>query len=163
VPQIEVTFDIDANGIVSVTAVDKGTNKTANVTITATTNLTDADIDKAIKEAEMYAEEDRKFREMVDLKNTGEQLILGVEKFLSENADKVSAEDKEALENAAKEAKEKLAKADDAEAVKAATEELAKITNPIFTKLYQQGESDAGADSDSANESTIDINPEDIN
>lgn len=164
VPQIEVTFDIDANGIVSVTAVDKGTNKSANITITASTNLTEADIDKAVKEAEEFAEQDKKRKELVEMKNQCEQLILAIDKTVMESADKLSDEDKETLKNAAKDAKEKLDKAEDVEAVKAITEELGKTTNPIFTKLYQDmqaqqaGQSDAGSDDGS----TINVNPDDI-
>ncbi len=164
VPQIEVTFDIDANGIVSVTAVDKGTNKSANITITASSNLSEADIDKAVKEAEQYAEEDKKKRELVEMKNTTEQLILAVEKTVSESGDKLTEEDKTALTNAAKEAKEKLEKADDVDTVKAIGEELGKVTNPIFTKLYQQnqanGEGDATGTSDDG--TTINVDPNDI-
>lgn len=164
VPQIEVTFDIDANGIVSVTAVDKGTNKSANITITASSNLSEADIDKAVKEAEQYAEEDKKKRELVEMKNTTEQLILAVEKTVAESGDKLTEEDKTALTNAAKDAKEKLEKADDVDTVKAIGEELGKVTNPIFTKLYQQnqanGEGDATGTTDDG--TTINVDPNDI-
>ena len=164
VPQIEVTFDIDANGIVSVTAVDKGTNKSANITITASSNLSEADIDKAVKEAEQYAEEDKKRRELIEMKNQAEQLILAVDKTLSESGDKLSEEDKNALTEANKVAKEKLATAEDVEAVKAVMEELGKATNPVFTKLYQQaaaqnaGNTDGGADDGT----TINVDPDDI-
>ena len=113
VPQIEVTFDIDANGIVSVTAVDKGTSKSANITITASSNLTEQDIDKAVKEAEEYAEQDKKRKELVEMKNGCEQLILSIDKAIMENPDKISDEDKETLKKAAADAKEKLAKAED--------------------------------------------------
>ncbi|MBR2480400.1 MAG: molecular chaperone DnaK, partial [Clostridia bacterium] len=162
VPQIEVTFDIDANGIVSVTAVDKGTNKSANITITASSNLSEADIDKAVKEAEQFAEEDKKRRELVDMKNQAEQLVLAIEKTVSESGDKLSEEDKNALTDAAKNAKEKLSSADDVDTVKAITEELSKVANPIFTKLYQDAQAQAGqggADDDT----TINVNPDDIN
>ncbi len=166
IPQIEVTFDIDANGIVSVTAKDKGTGKSNNITITASSNLTENDIDKAIKEAEQYAEEDKLRKELIEMKNTAEQLILAVDKFLLDNPDKISEEEKTTLQEAAKQAKEKLAKAETVEDVKEITDELAKVTNPIFSKLYQQqaeqGETEVGPDSD-AGEDTIDINPDDIN
>ena len=166
VPQIEVTFDIDANGIVSVTAVDKGTGKSNNITITASTNLTEEDIDKAVKEAEKYAEEDKKRKELIDMKNNAEQLILATDKALSENGDKISAEDKETLENANKEAKDKLAKATTTEEVKELMEALSKATNPIFTKLYQQAQAEnggqAGAGSMPNDDGTININPDDI-
>ncbi len=163
VPQIEVTFDIDANGIVSVTAVDKGTNKSANITITASSNLSEADIDKAVKEAEQFAEEDKKRRELVDMKNQTEQLILAIEKTLSESGDKISEEDKNALTEAAKTAKEKLPTASDVEEVKAITEELSKVANPIFTKLYQDAQAAQGANSGMDDDgTTINVNPDDI-
>lgn len=166
VPQIEVTFDIDANGIVSVTAVDKGTGKSNNITITASTNLTEDDIDKAVKEAEKYAEEDKKRKELIDLKNNAEQLILAIDKTLSESADKISDEDKQTLETANNEAKEALTKATTAEEVKDITEKLSKTTNPIFTKLYQQAQAAGGAENktgSTGDDDTININPEDFN
>ena len=163
IPQIEVTFDIDANGIVSVTAVDKGTNKSANITITASSNLSEADIDKAVKEAEQFAEEDKKRRELVDMKNQAEQLVLAIEKTISESGDKLSEEDKTALTEAAKTAKEKLATADDVDTVKAITEELSKVANPIFTKLYQDAQAQAGQNGGADDDTTINVNPDDIN
>lgn len=170
VPQIEVTFDIDANGIVTVSAMDKGTNKSANITITASSNLSEADIDRAVKEAEQYAEEDKKKKELIEMKNNTEVLILTVEKTLAESGDKFSEEDKKTLEEAAKTAKEKLEKAEDVETIKAITEELSKVTNPIFTKLYQQTAAE-GANADGAGETggegtsddtVIDVDPNDI-
>ena len=164
VPQIEVTFDIDANGIVSVTAVDKGTGKSNNITITASSNLTEEDIDKAVKEAERYAEEDKKRKELIDMKNNAEQLILATDKALAENGDKISSEDKELLENANKEAKENLAKATTVEEVKTIVETLSKATNPVFTKLYQQAQADNNVNANGAasDDGTININPDDI-
>ncbi len=164
IPQIEVTFDIDANGIVSVTAVDKGTNKSANITITASSNLSEADIDKAVKEAEQFAEEDKKRRELVDMKNQAEQLVLAIEKTIMESGDKLSEEDKNTLTEASKTAKEKLATADDVDTVKAITEELSKVANPIFTKLYQDAQAQAGANVNPDDDgTTINVNPDDIN
>ncbi len=165
VPQIEVTFDIDANGIVSVTALDKGTGKTNNITITASSNLTDNDIDKAVKEAEQYAEEDRKRKELVEMKNNAEQLIFAAEKALRESGDKLSETDKATLEDAVKTAKDKLSKAESAEDVKALTEELSKDTNVIFTKLYQDAQKanpNGGNGNTAEDDSTININPDDI-
>lgn len=166
VPQIEVTFDIDANGIVSVTAVDKGTNKSANITITASSNLSKEDIDRAVKEAEKYAEEDKKRRDLVDMKNQAEQLVLAVEKAVGESGDKLSDEDKNTLTEAAKSAKEKLQTAEDVETVKSITEELSKATNPIFTKLYQASAEAGGAEGGSASQdgdgTTINVDPDDI-
>ena len=166
VPQIEVTFDIDANGIVSVTAVDKGTNKSANITITASSNLSQEDIDRAVKDAEKYAEEDKKRRDLVDMKNQAEQLVLAVEKAVTESGDKLSEEDKNTLTEAAKNAKEKLQTAEDVEAVKAVTEELSKATNPIFTKLYSQQQAAGGANAAGGESNddgtTINVDPDDI-
>ena len=166
VPQIEVTFDIDANGIVSVTAVDKGTGKSNNITITASTNLTEEDIDRAVKEAEKYAEEDKKRKELIDLKNNAEQLILAIDKTLAESADKITEEDKKTLEEANKEAKDALERATTAEEVKEITEKLSKTTNPIFTKLYQQAQAEnpnAQNTNGAAGDDSININPDDIN
>lgn len=167
VPQIEVTFDIDANGIVSVTALDKGTGKTNNITITASTNLTEADIDKAVKEAEQYAEEDKKRKELIDMRNNAEQLILTIDKTLRESGDKLSEEDKATLEDANKTAKEKLDKAQTVEEIKELVEELSKETNAIFTKLYQQAQAEnpnAGAATGAGDDdgSSINIDPDDI-
>lgn len=166
VPQIEVTFDIDANGIVSVTAVDKGTNKSANITITASSNLSQEDIDRAVKDAEKYAEEDKKRRDLVDMKNQAEQLVLAVEKAVTESGDKLSEEDKNTLTEAAKNAKEKLQTAEDVETVKAVTEELSKATNPIFTKLYSQQQAAGGANAAGGESNddgtTINVDPDDI-
>ena len=166
VPQIEVTFDIDANGIVSVTAVDKGTNKSANITITASSNLSQEDIDRAVKDAEKYAEEDKKRRDLVDMKNQAEQLVLAVEKAVTESGDKLSEEDKNTLTEAAKNAKEKLQTAEDVETVKAVTEELSKATNPIFTKLYSQQQAAGGANGAGGESNddgtTINVDPDDI-
>jgi molecular chaperone DnaK len=137
IPQIEVKFDIDANGIVNVSAKDLGTGKSQDITITASSNLSDADIDKAIKEAEMYAEEDKKRKEVVDNKNNLDQLISSIEKVLRESGDKISAEDKAKLEEETNKAKETLKTANDAETIKATLENLTKVSNEIFTKLYQ--------------------------
>ncbi len=94
VPQIEVTFDIDANGIVKVSAKDKGTGKEANITITASTNLSDEEVEKAVKEAEKFAEEDKKRKEKIEVKNNADQIIYQTEKTLNELGEKVSEEDK---------------------------------------------------------------------
>ena len=159
VPQIEVRFDIDANGIVKVSAKDLGTGKEQDITITASSNLSDADIDKAIKEAEQYAEEDKKRKEVVDSKNNLDQLIAGIEKVLRESGDKISAEDKTKLEEATNKAKETYKTASDVETLKAAIEELSKVSNEIFSKLYQNanpngaadGQTDAGTNTDPNN------------
>ena len=144
VPQIEVRFDIDANGIVKVSAKDLGTGKEQDITITASSNLSDADIDKAIKEAEQYAEEDKKRKEVVDNKNSLDQLIAGIEKVLRESGDKISTEDKTKLEEATNKAKETHKTANDVETLKAAIEELSKVSNEIFSKLYQNANPNGG-------------------
>jgi molecular chaperone DnaK len=145
IPQIEVTFDIDANGIVNVSAKDKGTGKEANITITASTNLSDAEIEKAVKEAEMYAEDDRKRKEAIEVKNNADQISYQTEKTLTELGDKVSAEDKAKVED--KLAALKAVKdGEDLEAIKKATEELTQEFYAISAKLYQAENPGAGAE-----------------
>ncbi len=144
VPQIEVTFDIDANGIVKVSAKDLGTNKEQNITITASSNLSDADIDKAIKEAEAHAEEDKKRKEFVETKNQADNMVYSLEKMLKENGDKLSAEDKKKLEDEIEKAKKEF-ESEDIEVVKKALESLTQVSNEVFTKMYQNAKpSDAG-------------------
>ncbi len=142
IPQIEVKFDIDANGIVHVTATDLGTKKEQSVTITSSTNLSDKDIDEAIKDAEKYAEEDKKRKEEVETKNSLDQMIFTIEQFLRDNGDKVEADDKTKLEEAVKSAKEVLEKGD-MEEIRKKTDELAQTSSPIFQKLYQQAAQEA--------------------
>ncbi len=137
IPQIEVTFDIDANGIVNVKAKDKGTNKEQSITLTASSNLSESDIDAAIKDAEKYAEEDNKRKELFEIKNSGEQLIYTAEKAVKDSGDKLSEEDKKAVEDAVKVAKEEI-NCDDVDKIKAAIDKLSAAINPVFTKLYQQ-------------------------
>ena len=146
VPQIEVTFDVDANGIVHVTAKDLGTQKSTDITITSSTNLSETDIDRAVKEAEQYAEEDKKRKEKVDNKNKLDGMIFTVEKSITDLGDKLSAEDKAQLEEAVKHAKDELA-SDDDDRIKAATEKLTQESQQIFAKVYQQAQAsgDAGA------------------
>ena len=146
IPQIEVRFDIDANGIVKVSAKDLGTGKEQDITITASSNLSDADIEKAIKEAEMYAEEDKKRKEVVDAKNGLDQLVASIEKFVRESGDKLPEEDKTKLNEATEKAKETLKTASDTETLKTATEDLSKVSNEIFTKFYQNANPQGGAD-----------------
>lgn len=145
IPQIEVTFDIDANGIVHVSAKDKGTGKEQSVTITASSNLSEADIQRAIDEAEKFAADDNKRKEVVDTRNGLDTLVFQIEKVLSESGDKVDASDKTKLEEEVAKAKEVL-KSDDIEQIKKTTEELQKTSSEIFTKLYQQAAAEgAGA------------------
>ncbi len=160
IPQIEVTFDIDANGIVNVTAVDKGTGKKQSVTITSSSNLSDDDIDKAIKEAEKYAEEDKKRKDLVDAKNDADQMIFATEKAMEEAGDKLTEEDKNTMNEALKKAKEELATADDAEKTRAIIDEMSKANAPIFTKLYQAAQEQAQAQQGASADGTV--NPDDI-
>ncbi len=136
IPQIEVTFDIDANGIVHVSAKDKGTGKEQNITITSSTNMSKEDIDKAVKEAEMFAEEDKKKREEVDTKNNAENLVFQCEKALSDFGDKVSAEEKAPIESKCAALKEAI-NGNDTSDIKAKTEELQKAFYELSTKVYQ--------------------------
>lgn len=145
IPQIEVTFDIDANGIVNVSAKDKGTGKEANVTITASTNLSDDEIDNAVKEAEKFAEEDKKRKEAVEVKNNADQTVYQTEKTLKDLGDKVSAEDKAKVEAKLEEVK-KVKDTDDIEAIKKATEELTQEFYAISSKMYQDAQGADGAE-----------------
>ncbi len=144
VPQIEVTFDIDANGIVNVSAVDKGTGKEQHITITSSTNMSKEDIDKAVREAEKFADEDKKKKETVEVKNRAESLIYQSEKNLTDLGDKVSDAEKEPVRAAINKLKETL-NTDNTEAIKADTEALEKAFYPLAEKLYQQSQPGAGA------------------
>jgi molecular chaperone DnaK len=150
VPQIEVTFDLDANGIVNVTAKDKGTGKEANITITASTNLSDEEIDKAVKEAEKFAEEDKKRKEAIEVKNSADQLVYQTENTLKDLGDKVSAEDKAKIEDLVK-ALNAVKDGTDIEAIKKATEELTQEFYAISSKLYQANGGAEGAGFDPNN------------
>ena len=136
IPQIEVTFDIDANGIVNVSAKDLGTNKEQKITITASTNLSDEEIDKAVKEAEQFAEEDKKRREVVDTRNNLDGTVMNIEKIVKENSDKLSEEDKAKLNTACEEAKKHLA-SEDIDELKKSLEDLNNVSNEVFSKMYQ--------------------------
>ena len=149
IPQIEVTFDIDQNGIVHVSAKDLGTGKEQNISITASTNMSKEDIDKAVKEAEQFAEEDKKRREDVDAKNNGENLVFQCEKALGEFGDKVSAEDKAPIESKLEELKAAL-KADNIDDIKAKTDELQKAFYDLSSKVYQAAGAAAGQDPNAA-------------
>jgi molecular chaperone DnaK len=149
IPQIEVTFDIDQNGIVHVSAKDLGTGKEQNISITASTNMSKEDIDKAVKEAEQFAEEDKKRREDVDAKNNGENLVFQCEKALGEFGDKVSAEDKAPIESKLEELKAAL-KADNIDDIKAKTDELQKAFYELSSKVYQAAGAAAGQDPNAA-------------
>ena len=144
VPQIEVTFDIDANGIVNVSAKDLGTGKEQHITITASSNMSKEDIDKAVKEAEMYAAEDAKRKEEVDVRNQGDQMVYQTEKTLNEMGDKLDAADKSEVETKLSALKQALTGTDTA-AIKAATEELTQAFYKVSEKLYQAAGGAQGA------------------
>ena len=168
VPQIEVTFDIDANGIVHVSAKDLGTNKEQSITITASSNLSESDIDKAVEEAKKFEEEDKKRKELVDTKNQADSFVFQLEKMMKDAGDKISEEDKSKLNSQIEEAKKDFA-SDDLETVKKALEKLQTESQEIVTKLYQntnagaQGANTTGATGD-ANQSgdNIHVNPDDV-
>ena len=152
IPKIEVTFDIDANGIVHVSAKDLGTGKENNVTISGSSNLSKADIERMTKEAEANAEEDKKFQELVEARNKADQLISATEKTLKENPDKVSEGDKKNIEDAIEELK-KVKDGDDRGAIEAAIEKLSQASHKFAEDLYReaQAQQQAGANAGSDN------------
>ena len=143
----KVTFDVDANGIVNVTAKDLGTGKSTNITITASTNLSEEDIDKAVKDAEKYAEEDKKRKEAIDNKNTLESMIDNLEKTVKDAGDKLSDDDKKVVEDAVAKAKTEL-ESNDNDRIKNAIETLSKDIQPVIAKIYQQAGGAQGGNPD---------------
>jgi molecular chaperone DnaK len=144
VPQIEVTFDIDANGIVNVSAKDMGTGTTQHITITSSSNMSKEDIEKAVKDAEQYANEDAKVKEKVEVRNQADQMVYQAEKTLAEVGDKVPESEKQPIQDAVNKLKETL-KGDDTDAIKAATEETTQLFYKMSEKLYQQANPQGGA------------------
>ena len=144
VPQIEVTFDIDANGIVNVSAKDLGTGKEQHITITSSSNMSKEDIEKAVKEAEQYAAQDKKLKEEVETRNQADQMVYQSEKTLAEMGDKIPADDKNKVQAGIDKLKETL-KGQDTAAIKAATEELTQAFYAVSEKLYQQANPQGGA------------------
>jgi len=158
VPQIEVTFDIDSNGIVSVSAKDLGTNKSQSITITSSTNMSKEDIDKAIKEAEANAAEDQKRKELVDTKNMADGAIFGIEKLVRENGEKLSEDDKKTLTDAVEKFKKDIADDNDAESIKKKMGEFSQSTQAIVMKLYQSANPNGAAQEGAAStESNDDV------
>ena len=143
VPQIEVTFDIDANGIVNVSAKDLGTGKEQHITITSSTNMSKEDVEKAVREAEQYAAEDAKRKEEIDVRNQGDQMVYQTERTLEELGDKVDAAEKGEVESKLNELKETL-KGSDTAAIKAATEALTQVFYKLSEKMYQQANPQGG-------------------
>lgn len=150
VPQIEVTFDIDANGIVHVSAKDLGTGNEQNVTITASTNLSDEEIDKAVKEAEQYAAEDKKRKEEVEVRNQADQMVYSTEKSLKELGDKLDAADKDKVQ-AGLDALKKALEGGNLDEIKAETEKLTQVSYDAFGKVYQQQAAQQQAGTQGAN------------
>ncbi|MDE2642365.1 MAG: Hsp70 family protein, partial [Verrucomicrobiota bacterium] len=151
-PQIEVTFDIDANGILNVSAKDLGTGKEQKITITASSGLSEEDIEKMKQDAEAHADEDKQRREEVDLRNSADNLAYQTEKLLKDNGDKISGDKKSALEAANKDLKEAL-KGSDTNAIKAATEKLQQVVQDATADIYKaaqeaQAAGDAAPDGD---------------
>ena len=144
VPQIEVTFDIDANGIVHVSAKDLGTNKEQSITITASSNLSEKDIDEAIKEAEKFADEDKKKKELFETKNNAENMINSLEKMLKENGDKLSEQDKQKLQADIDKCKRDI-DTEDVEQIRKALEELSASSSSVISNLYAQASKEAKA------------------
>ncbi len=144
VPQIEVTFDIDANGIINVTAKDKGTGKEQAITITSSTKLSDEEIEQKIKEAEMNAEADKKRQEEIEIRNNADSLIYTSEKTLDELKDQVSEDEKTKVEGLVAELRELIA-GDDVDAIKAKSDELSNVVQEIGAKIYQQAQAEAQA------------------
>ncbi|MBQ6825978.1 MAG: molecular chaperone DnaK [Clostridia bacterium] len=165
IPQIEVTFDIDANGIVHVSAKDLGTGKENDITITSNTNMSKEDIDKAVKEAEAYAAEDKKRRESVDIRNNADQMIYQTEKTVNDFGDKLS-EDEKAKINTAKEALKEALKGEDIEAIKAKQEELQKEIYAVSEKIYKaanpQGDPTAQAGAEQADPNVYEADYTDV-
>jgi chaperone protein DnaK len=161
VPQIEVTFDIDANGIVHVSAQDKATGKEQHVTLTSSSNMSKDDIENAVKNAEAFAEEDKTRREKIEQRNAAESAVTGTEKLLEEAGDKLTDEDKAPVQEKLEALKEVLKGEDDA-AIKAANEELEKAVYAVSTKLYEAAQAEAqaagadGAEADGQQDGPID-------
>ena len=143
VPQIEVTFDIDANGIVNVSAKDLGTGKEQSIRITASSGLSDADIERLIKEAESHAEEDKKKQKLIEVRNSADTLIYTTEKSIRDLGENIDAALKNDIETKA-EALKKVMQSDDAEAIQKSMDELAQASHKLAEKLYAQ-KTDAGA------------------
>ncbi|MCL2020349.1 MAG: molecular chaperone DnaK [Oscillospiraceae bacterium] len=147
IPQIEVTFDIDANGIVNVTAKDLGTGKSQNISITASTNMSKDDIDKAVKEAEAFAEEDKKRKAEVEARNDADQAVYQIEKSMTDFGEKITEDDKAKLEPRINDLKEAL-KGEDTERIKSLKDELMKEAQLIFGRIYQEQGATDGAGPD---------------
>ena len=161
VPQIEVSFDIDANGIVNVKAKDLGTNKEQSITITASTNLSDDEIDRMVKEAEQNKEKDEKRKEEADLRNEAEQMIFATEKAIKDLGDKVDSSDKDKAEKQIKELKEAL-EGSDLDDIKTKKDALNETAMALATKVYEQASKDNQSNTESNEDSSSDDNKDDV-
>jgi molecular chaperone DnaK len=144
VPQVEVSFDIDANGILNVSAKDTATGKQQAITITASSGLTRDDIDKMVREAESHAEEDKRRREEIEVKNQADSLVYTTERTLSEHGDKIPEADKKTIEEALAEAREAL-KGDDVDRIRRAQENLTKASHKLAEIMYREAQAKAQA------------------
>jgi molecular chaperone DnaK len=166
IPQIEVTFDIDANGILNVTAKDKATGKTQSIKIEASSGLSKEEIEKMKKDAEMHAEEDKKKKELVEARNLADTLVYTTKKALSDAGDKITADEKKPVEDAIAEL-DKVKNGDDLEAIKSKSEALSQAAQKIGEKLYKTASDSAKATTDEANkegevkDAEVDDKPED--
>ena len=165
VPQIEVSFDLDANGILNVSAKDKNTGKEQSIVIKASSGLSDEDIEKMVKDAEANAEDDKKFEELVKTKNNADMLVHATRKTIEESEDKLEEEEKSQVEEALKGLEEAIS-SEDIEAIESATKNLNDVLTPLTQKLYKQesaeGQSDTNTDEDSSNENTVDAEFEEV-
>jgi len=143
IPQVEVTFDIDANGIIHVTAKDKATSRSQHITITASSGLSDAEVEKMRKDAEAHAEEDRKRKDLIEVRNNADNTVYAAEKALKEFGDKVPAEIRSEIETKSAEVKS-VAQGEDVEKIRAATEALGQVIQKIGASVYQQGQAAGG-------------------
>jgi molecular chaperone DnaK len=164
VPQIEVKFDIDANGILNVSAKDKATGKSQNIVIKASSGLSDDEVDRMVADAESHAEEDRKFRELVDVRNQADSLIHAAEKTLSDLGEKASAEERMAIENAVSDLKKAL-ESDDKGAIEAKSTALAEASAGLAQKLYEEQQAEGAGDEaggESGNDDVVDAEFEEV-
>ena len=165
VPQIEVSFDLDANGILNVSAKDKNTGKEQSIVIKASSGLSDEDIEKMVKDAEANAEDDKKFEELVKTKNNADMLVHATRKTIEESEDKLEDEEKNQVEEALKGLEEAIS-SEDIEAIESATKNLNDVLTPLTQKLYKQesaeGQSDTNTDEDSSTENTVDAEFEEV-
>ena len=165
VPQIEVSFDLDANGILNVSAKDKNTGKEQSIVIKASSGLSDEDIEKMVKDAEADAEDDKKFEELVKTKNNADMLVHATRKTIEESEDKLEDEEKNQVEEALKGLEEAIS-SEDIEAIESATKNLNDVLTPLTQKLYKQenaeGQSDANTDEDGSSENTVDAEFEEV-